>query len=118
MLNNDQKEIVRKVYNKFAESDAAGNEGWSEIDENMSYLDWLEDSQVVIEAAVKLQLQQQGVPRCNLDHRNPGDCFVPVVLEAVGYILDLYANTGHLPTKNRFILQYYLTLSQIGYILS
>lgn len=117
MLNKDEIETIRKVYSKFEESDRAGNAGWSEIDENMSYLAFLTDGEVVVECMAKMIQQRQGSPRCNMDHPN-AECFVPTVLEAVDLLTKLYAETGHLPKRNRFVLEYYLTLSFIGYIIS
>jgi hypothetical protein len=117
MLNSDERDVIKKVYAKFVESDTAGNEGWSDIDENMSYLAYLTDAEVIIEAAAKIHQQKLGNPRCNLDHPTT-ECFVPTVLEAADIVIDLYTKTGHLPNKNRFLLEYYLTLSFIGYIVS
>lgn len=114
MMTKDQQLIVTQVYRKFYESDSA-DEGWTDIDEQMSMLEWLDDNQLVVEAAVLMQLQAQGTPRCGQPHPI-SQCFVPTIVEAVGYILDLFANTGSLHAKNKFILQYYLALSQIGFI--
>lgn len=114
-MTKDQQEIVSRVYVKFYKSDCT-DEGWTDIDEQMSHLEYLEDNQLVIESAVLIQLQSGGQPKCTLDHPNK-ECFVPIVIEAVGYILDLYESTSNLHPKNKFILQYYLALSQVGHIL-
>lgn len=114
MMDKDQQVVVSKVYRKFFEEDTQ-DFGWDEIDDQMSHLDYLADNQLAIESAVILQLHQQGTPTCNQDHPLV-DCFIPLVIEAVTYILDLYMKTEHMPNKSRFILQYYLALSQVGYI--
>ncbi|NJO48230.1 MAG: hypothetical protein HC840_00780 [Leptolyngbyaceae cyanobacterium RM2_2_4] len=114
MMTKDQQETVLKVYRRFVDADNAETQ-WTNIDEQMSMLEWIEDQQLVIEAAVLIQLQSQGEPRCNQNHP-VSECFVPSIIESVGYILDMYAQTGHLHAKNKFILQYYLAMSQVGFI--
>jgi hypothetical protein len=114
MMTKEQQQTVTQVYRKFYDSDSI-DEGWTEIDEQMSMLEWLDDNQLVVEAAVLIQLQTQGQPRCDQNHPI-SECFVPTIIEAVGYILDLFGKSGNLHAKNKFILQYYLALSQIKFI--
>ena len=114
-MTREQQETVLKVYRQFVSSDCQDQQ-WTTLDTFMEALSWLEDPQVVIEAAVMVQLHAGGQPRCTQNH--PIDqCFVPVIIDAVGYILDLYTKTGNLHPKNRFILEYYLAVSQEGLIL-
>lgn len=113
-MTKDAQETVSKVYRRFVEADAAET-AWTTIDEQMSMLEWLEDTQLAIEAAVLLQLHSQGNPRCNQDHP-ASECFIPLIIESVTHILDLYAKTANLHVKNKFILQYYLAMTQVGYI--
>lgn len=115
-MTPDQIQVVTKVYRKFYENDNKDEE-WSPVDENMSMLDWLTDGEIAQEAELKMMRQKAGNPRCGVDH--PGkECFVPIVLEAVHAIVSLYNETQNLHVKNRFVLQYYLTLSHIGAIRS
>lgn len=116
MMTKDQQDTVKQVYSRFVESDKLETE-WSGVDECMSMLEWLEDHQLTIEAAVVHHLHCNGQPRCTQDHPIE-QCFVPVIIEATGIILDLYAKTGYLHQNNRFILGYYLSLSQVGFIIS
>lgn len=114
MMTPDQVQTVTKVYRKFSENDLK-DESWTPIDECMSYLDWLTSDELVQECEIRLLVQKSGNPKCAIEH--PGkECFVPIVIEAVTAILDLYNETHSLHTKNRFILQYYLTLSHVGAI--
>lgn len=114
MMSKEQISTVVKVYRKFHDLDLIDTQ-WTELDEYMYLLDWLEDKQITIEASVLLKNQSSGNPRCNSKH-SQSECFVPTILEAIGYILELYSNTNKLHIKNRFILQYYISISQIGII--
>ncbi len=115
MMTPDQQKTVTQVYRRFFDSDLADTE-WTDVDEAMSMLDWLDDKQLVKEAAVKIMEHTAGTPKCNQYH---GDlpCFVPTIIEASTYIVDLYTDTENLHEKNRFILQYYLALAQVGFII-
>jgi len=113
-MTQDQKVTVSQVFQRFVESDTA-ERGWSDVDEQMSMLEWLSDGQLAIEASVLLQIQSGGNPQCRQEHSKSA-CFVPTILEAVGVILDLYGKTSNLHPRNKFILQYYLALSQVGFI--
>lgn len=113
-MTKEQQDTVKYVFGKLAAADNAET-SWTDIDEQMSMLEWIDDPQLVIEAAVVMSLHSKGEPRCGTDHPI-SECFVPVLVEAIGYILDLYAKTGNLHAKNKFILQYYLAMSQTGFI--
>lgn len=115
MMTDEQVKIIRAVYQRFRTSDNQET-GWSDIDESMSMLTWLEDGQLTIEASLKIIEHSEGRPKCAQNHPIE-DCFVPTIVEAVGIILDLYAKTGNLHSNNRFVLQYYLALSQTGFII-
>lgn len=113
-MTPDQIKTVTEVYRKFADSDNDETE-WTNIDEHMSSLEWLGDNQLTIEAEVKYNEQKKGTPRCPANHSHE-HCFIPVVIDAVTAILDLYKETKQLHPKNKYILQYYLALSQDGFI--
>lgn len=113
-MTKDQQDTVTKVFRRFYDADQAETQ-WTNIDEQMSMLEWLDDHQLVIEAAVLIQIQSSGEPRCNQNHPI-SECFIPLVIEAAGHILDLYAKTGNLHPNNKFVLQYYLAMSQVGFI--
>lgn len=116
MLTKDESETVRRVFQKFASTDNA-EPGWSDIDEHMSMLEWLGDAQLVIESSVIWQLHCQGETKCNQSHPS-SECFVPTIVEAVGLILRLYEQNFNLHANNRFILNYYLCLTHVGFIVS
>lgn len=108
------KEYISKVYEKFYESDLF-DANWTKIDEQISMLEWLDDHQLTIEAAALVKIQTKGKPTCNQVHTY-AECFVPTIIEVVEYLVDQYEKTGDLPVKHKFILQYYLALSQVGFI--
>lgn len=110
-----QQNIIDKVYKKFVESDSIDIQ-WTDIDEQISILEWLDDRQLMIEAKVKLHEQSGGQPRCNQDHPI-NDCFIPIAIEAVKFIVDSYAKTKTLNSNDRFVIKYYLSLSQVGLII-
>lgn len=114
MMTKDQIQIVRSVFSKLAAADAAET-SWTDIDEQMYFLEFLENNQLTIEAAVISNKHSQGNPRCGTDHPIE-ECFVPKIVEAVGYILDLYASTGNLHPNNAYILKYYIAMNQVGFI--
>lgn len=109
-----RNETIEKVYQRFLESDIK-QQGWSELDEQMYALECLSDNQLTIEASVKLNEHLSGNPRCSQDHAIE-QCFVPVIVDAVTIILDNYMESGDLSVNNRFVLEYYLSVSQIGLI--
>lgn len=116
MMTDDQRQMISKVFAQFASTESQSTT-WTDVDECMSLLDWLEDKQLVIEAEVIFDLQSKGIPRCAGDHPIE-HCFVPLIIEAVAAIIGLYKETGNLHSKNRFILEMYLTLTRLGEILS
>lgn len=115
-MTPDQAATVTKVYRKFVNNDQMESD-WTPIDEQMSMLEWINDEQLLIEASVKLEKLKKGNPRCAIDH--PGkECWVPLVLDAIEAILGIHKENKILHPHNRFILQYYLALAQIGAIRS
>ena len=115
-MTSDQKEVVKQVFQKFLDTDNAETE-WTDVDEQMSMLEWIDDHQITIEAAVKIIEHSQGTPRCHHNH-SLDECFVPLIIDAVKAILELYEETQNLHEKNRFILSYYLALSHVGFIVT
>lgn len=113
MMTPDQVKKVTEVFRKFADSDLQQKE-WSEIDDYMVYLDYLEDNQLILEATVIHYSHSLGKVGCGIDH--PNECFMPSVVEAVGSILILYSETGQLHKNNRYILEYYLTIDHMDLI--
>lgn len=115
MMTKDQQDTVTKVYRQFVDSDTQDRQ-WTTLDTYMEALSWLNERQVAIEAAVMVQLHASGQPRCTRDHPIE-HCFVPTIIDAVVHVLNLFSETGNLHQKNRFILEYYLAISQDGFIL-
>lgn len=117
MMTPDQAKTVSTVYRKFVAQDESNSDDWTVLDEYMEKLDWLEDHQLTIESEVKYNEHKSGEARCQYPHEKT-ECFVPVIMDAVMAILDLYKKTGNLHEKNRYILMYYLALSQANFIVA
>lgn len=114
MMNEDQTKVVRNVYGRFIDSEDLN---WTIIDDNIHFLDYMLDKDLMKEAAVKFHTHSHGIFRCQADHEQQY-CFAPHILEAVGYIVDLYKETGELHEKNRYIVEYYMAMSEAGMIFS
>ena len=117
MMGKEEKDIVTVVYRRFLESES--DDAWTDLDEKLVVLDWLNDQELVSEAIVKyLSHSKEGtVFRCMQDHKQ-ADCFSPFVLEAVESILVLWNDTKDLHSKNRYVLEFYLAMSDLGLIYS
>jgi hypothetical protein len=112
MMTTDQTKIVKMVYNRFIESE---EEIWTDLDSNLEMFGYLTDKELIVEADVKHEKHCQTGIRCAQDHQ-PSNCMAPIILESVEIILDLYDKTGELHEKNRYILEYYLVMSELKMI--
>jgi len=112
-MTSDQKELVRQAY-----SHLIGREdrGWDSLDDYIDYLEYLDDDQLSREAGV-IYLSHAGAVGCGENHPRE-ECFIPVLVEASAAILDLYAESGSMHEKNKYILQYYLAMNQAGMIVA
>lgn len=112
MMTPEQVKNVTHVYNKFMNSE---KRGWDELDNCLELLEFIDDDQLHREASVMYDKHRHGAS-CHVDHPE-SDCFVPHIIEAISAILELYMDTGNMHKNNRYILQYYLALSQAEMIL-
>jgi hypothetical protein len=112
MLSKEESEVVTVVFNRFLESEEST---WTEIDENIDFISYLNDSELVKECQVKYDSHCVGTFRCNQEHEQQY-CFAPFILEAVEVILDLYERCGELHPNHYYILSYYLALSEMNMI--
>lgn len=108
MMDSSQKDAVTIVYNRFMDQEGRG---WDQLDDTLDLLEYLDDDQLYREASVLYSYQEHKNPRCPQDHHK-SKCFIPVVIEAVSAILELYQDSPTMHPKNRYILQYYLAISQ------
>lgn len=115
MMTTEQANIVKMVYSRFIESEDSG--AWGDLDENLAWFDILSDEELVRESEIKLSSHSKGTFRCQNTHDRV-HCFAPYILEGVEAILNLYENTKELPIKNRYVLQYYLAMSELRMIYS
>ena len=112
MMSSEQTKQVREVYLKFMASE---ERGWSPVDEYLEMLEYIDDHQLYLEASVLFESHQEKKIGCLYKHKK-SNCFVPTIMEAVDAILTLYSKTETMHKNNRYILQYYLALSQAGQI--
>lgn len=108
MMNPDQVKIVVQVYNHLLENE---KRGWDGLDDYIDYLEYLDNDQLHREVDVLYFYHSRGPVRCQQNHARE-KCFIPIMIDAVGAIINLYKETGNLHEKNRYILQYYLAMNQ------
>lgn len=115
MMSKDEKEIVSIVYRRFIDNES--DELWTDLDENLIFFEYLSDKDAINEAKVKiLKHKGKGIFRCQSSHEHKY-CFAPVILEAVEAIVKLYDEfNGPLHPINRYVLMYYLSMSEMGLI--
>ena len=111
-MNPEQRKVVTKVYNHLLESE---KRGWDGLDDYIDYLEYLSDDQLHREADVIFEIHSRGRTKCQQDHPIE-NCFVPILVEAVSAILELYKETNSMHPKNKYILQYYLAMQQADMI--
>lgn len=114
MMTEEEAKIVKLVYNRFIDSE---DQTWTTIDDNLEFVDYLTDDELIREASIKADDHSVGVFRCKSSHE-ANFCFAPFILESVNSILSLNEKTGELHPKNRYILTYYLSMSELGLIYS
>ena len=114
MMSSEQSAIVKLVYNRFMESEESS--AWNDMDENLCFFDLLSDEEMIKESTIMFESHSKCKTfRCERGHEI-SECFAPFILECVEYILDLYGETEELHIKNRYILEYYLTMSELKII--
>lgn len=113
MMSQDQIKVVVQVYSHLMENE---KRGWDGLDEYLSHLEYLDDDQIHREADVIHSYHKNNVMRCNQEHPKE-ECLIPIMIESVGAIIDLFKETGNLHEKNRYILEYYLAMNQAQMIL-
>jgi hypothetical protein len=119
MITTEQATVVREVFNRFHQGDVSVGQ-WTDLDECMIYLSWLPDHQLVVETQVIMEGHMNANARCLLNHSQK-ECFIPTVLDAVSFIIDDWneiKEEKRLAKKARYVLEYYLALTQTGEIIT
>lgn len=112
MMTPEQRKNVTRVYNHLLENE---KRGWDGLDNYMDMLDYLDDDQLHREADVIFEQHSRGTVKCEKTHPIE-QCLIPILVEAVAAILELFKETNNLHIKNRYILQYYLAMQQCNMI--
>lgn len=112
MMTPEDKTAVIRVYNHFLKSE---EDGWSNLDDNLEMMDLLSDEELANESIIRQEYHKQNGIKCVTNH-DPNECFATVILESVDAILKLYEETKELHLKNRYILLYYMAMSEMRII--
>lgn len=113
MIPKEEYKVVVKVYQHLLESE---KRGWDGLDDYMECLEYLDNDQLHRESDVIYSYHKGATVRCQQDHAKE-KCLVPLLIESVGSILELYKETNAMHEKHRYILEYYLAMNQSGLIL-
>lgn len=114
MITVEQAEVIRAVWKKFNEFEVLA---WTSLDDNMEFLAWISDKQLIAEAEVVIKKHETGNARCVKNHPKE-ECVVPVIIESIRYIADDFKENDRLAKKSRYVIEFYLSLSQTGVIIS
>lgn len=108
-MSQDQAKTVSLVYRRLISIEEKEYKKWSDIDESLSLLEYLDDKQTYREAdSIYYKIKDKN-PRCKMDHK-ASECFMPIFMEAVSAILKLYEKTESLHPKNKYILQNFIAM--------
>lgn len=112
MMTREEATVVRVVYTRLIENEI---EDWSELDDNLEFCSMLSNEELINEAIIKAHKHSKGIFRCVENHVQEA-CLAPYILEASEAIVSLYQKTKELHEKNRYILLYYIALSELNLI--
>jgi hypothetical protein len=104
---------IEKAYTRFLNSES--DYEWDKLDDSLSQLEWLEDHELIKEAQLLYMQHSTGKVSCKLNHSDK-HCFAPIIMDAVSQILKVYEQKGSLTAKHKYIIQYYLGLDHVGFI--
>ena len=110
-MSSQEVRNVTHVFNQFMSTETGNN--WDKFDDHMSHLEYLTESELITEATVMLTEHSDGIAGCGSKCTT---CSVPPILEAVSSILELQKTAKTLHPNNKYILRFYLTISQLGEI--
>lgn len=111
-MNGKSETIVEQVYQKIVASET---EEWSDVDDYLDMLGYLDDDQLGREASVLYHYQGKKNISCEAG-KNCKNCFMPELVKASGEIISSYEIYGDLDEKGRYVLEYYLSFFQAGMI--
>lgn len=113
MMTPEQVKIVVQAYNHLLENE---KRGWDGLDEFILLLEFMTNDELCREVDVLHEYHSYGNVKCDIEHVKE-KCFVPLLVEAVDAILELYKETGELHPKNQYILHYYLAMCNCNMII-
>ena len=111
----DSDVLIEKIYRHLMNGET---KGWSELDNILETLEYLESDQLYREAeVVATQHERAKTVRCPDDH-DAKKCIIPRLVRACRVILNRYQETDEMPPKHTYILSYYLALTHIGFVIT
>lgn len=113
-MTSEQSKNITYLVDRFLESES---KGWTNLDDLLEYLEYLTDPEIYTESEALYSIHKTKKMGCPYVHKEGSVCFVYGILDAVEAILNLYEESGSLHPRNRYVLCYYLALSQDGQIL-
>jgi hypothetical protein len=113
MMTPEQTKNVVFVYNHLIDKE---NRGWDALDDYIQTLEYLGDEELCIEVEIAYAYHDGFQVKCEQTHTKE-QCFIPLLVEAVCSIVELYKKTGDMHQKNKYILHYYLAMDQAKMIL-
>ena len=116
MLTQDQSKNIAYVYDKLIKNETGTQNEWSAVDTVLEYVQWITDGELLTEAEILYSDHKNKNMGCPYLHRTENGCFIVNLLEAVKDILSLNEGFNYLDNYNKYILQYYIALYQIGAI--
>lgn len=114
MKRKTPEEITDLIYKNILKSEEGG---WSDLDDNLEFYDYLTDKEVFVEASIKRRSHIKTGIRCDTEHEQK-ECNAPMFLEMVTYLLKRFEDSEFLSERDRYLLLNYLAMSEMGILRS
>ena len=101
------------VYEKLLKRELSG---WDELDNFLESLEYLTDDELYRECNVAYINHEGQEIVCDYEHNPNEKCFMPILVGVAGTLIDFYQNGLTMDAKDKYILQYYLGLTEAKYI--
>lgn len=109
---NEQDFILNRAY-KICQDLDRKQEEWSDLDEQMYLLGWLNDSQIVLEADMAIE-RNSSKDICQ--YNDEADDVVAILESAAVSAVEIWREYKSLHANDRYVLEYYLSLCHLKII--
>ena len=115
MMSEKETKLFKRIYSHLLKGEEAG---WTEIDDNLEFFEWLTDRDLLLESELKRQRHTKNGVRCPIEHDRK-DCHAPAFLDVVHSIMKLYMKPEgpsglEIHVQHRYVLMNYIALSEMG----